>query len=69
MCDACAGNKRLMSKEVPHVIWGHVCDEGNILEVFVDRGYLRLCSQGDSNCLDHGERVKIQYCPCCGKEL
>ena len=69
MCDVCNGNKQLLKKNVPTVIWGQLCEEGDTLEVFIDRGYLRLCSEGDSGCLDHGEKVKVDYCPGCGKKL
>lgn len=36
--------------------------------VFIDRGYLRLVGE-DSNCLDHGEKIKINFCPVCGEWL
>lgn len=36
--------------------------------VFIDRGYLRLAGN-DSECLDHGEKVKINFCPLCGEWL
>jgi hypothetical protein len=36
--------------------------------VFVDRGYLRLCTK-DSDCLDHGEKIAISFCPMCGRNL
>jgi hypothetical protein len=32
-----------------------------------DRGYLRLVDVNDYSCLDHGENIKIKYCPFCGK--
>jgi len=37
--------------------------------VFIDRGYLRLVDVEDSQCLDHGEKVKINYCPICGRKI
>ena len=37
--------------------------------VLDDRGYLRLCSVDDMQCLDHGEKYKINFCPICGDKL
>jgi len=37
--------------------------------IIIDRGYLRLCDLNDYNCLDHSEKIKVNYCPMCGKEL
>ena len=37
--------------------------------VFIDRGYLRLAPIDDADCMDHGEKVKIKYCPFCGNTL
>ena len=37
--------------------------------LFIDRGYLRLIEMEDSGCLDHGLKIKIKFCPFCGKEL
>ena len=39
------------------------------LGVFIDRGYLRLTDIDEAQCLDHGEKIKINFCPFCGKEL
>lgn len=39
------------------------------LHLFVDRGYVRLADPEDCQCIDHGQRVKIKYCPFCGVEL
>ena len=36
--------------------------------VIIDRGYLRLCTT-DSDCLDHGEKIQISFCPICGRKL
>jgi hypothetical protein len=38
------------------------------LAIFIDRGYLRLVAKDDCNCLDHGEKVKLNYCPFCGEK-
>jgi len=37
--------------------------------VFIDRGWLRLVDLDDCGCMDHGERVKLGFCPFCGKEF
>jgi len=37
--------------------------------VHIDRGYLRLSQDGDNQCLDHGEKIKINFCPVCGEWL
>jgi hypothetical protein len=39
------------------------------LGLFIDRGYLRLADLEDCQCMDHEERVKINFCPFCGEEL
>lgn len=40
------------------------------LGVFIDtRGYLRLVDLDDCDCLDHGEKIKINFCPICGQKL
>lgn len=39
------------------------------LGLFIDRGYLRLVDLEDCNCLDSGEKIKINFCPFCGHEL
>ncbi len=36
--------------------------------VSIDQGYLRLNTNDDS-CLDHGEKIKINFCPMCGTKL
>jgi len=37
--------------------------------VHVDRAYLRLTRDGDDQCLDNGEKIKINFCPVCGEWL
>ena len=38
--------------------------------VFIDtRGYLRLADPLDCGCLDHGEKIKIDFCPFCGRKI
>lgn len=38
--------------------------------LFIDsRGYLRLVDADDCNCLDSGEKIKINFCPICGGDI
>ncbi len=37
--------------------------------VHIDRGYLRLSMDDDNQCLDHGEKIAINFCPVCGHWL
>lgn len=79
MCKICEEEKTLLSKEVINECsygWGlsdtKVAYKDLLrynLAVFVDRGYLRLCDIEESGCLDHGEKIKINFCPNCGKKL
>ena len=39
------------------------------LGVFIDRGYLRLADVDDCNCVDHGEKIAINFCPMCGEPI
>ena len=38
------------------------------ITVYIDRGYLRMTGD-DSACMDHGEKIKINFCPVCGEWL
>ena len=37
--------------------------------VFIDRGYLRFVDLEDCQCMDHGRKIKINFCPFCGDNL
>jgi len=39
------------------------------VDVFIDRGYLRMVDIDDCQCIDSGKKIKIKYCPFCGKEI
>ena len=79
-CEYCDNSKTLLSINViDDSIWGWREDERKVnfketrewIEeemVYIDRGYLRL-SNNDSDCIDHGARIKINYCPICGGKL
>jgi hypothetical protein len=68
MCDFCEINKFLLTKEVPDVVFEKYIDDLT-LAIIVDRGYLRLVNTDDYECIDHGEKIKINFCPMCGKKL
>ena len=78
-CEYCIKEKVLMKRDVinPAMIqWvggvkaSDVCDFEYELGVFIDsRGYLRLVDVNDRGCLDHGEKVKISFCPFCGQKF
>lgn len=68
MCDFCEANKFLLTKEVPDVVFGKYIDD-LILAIIVDRGYLRLVNTDDYECIDHGEKIKINFCPMCGMNI
>lgn len=68
MCEYCEKEKQLLVREVPHVMWGRYAYDIE-LQVIVDRGYLRLGLIDDMQCLDHGEKIKINYCPMCGEKF
>lgn len=82
MCEFCDDSKSLLIQDelISHQSWGWGNDEVKInlrdalelsysLHVMVDRGYLRLIDPEDGDCMDHGERVKINFCPMCGRNL
>lgn len=64
-CDYCNKEKQLLTKEIYDLV-NNALDE---LQVIVDRGYLRLGYTNDMQCIDHGEKTKINFCPHCGRKL
>ena len=78
MCDYCEKDKTLIEEEIissQSFGWcdksTKICYDDTIKErhgVFIDRGYLRLVDFDDCNCMDHGEKIKIKFCPMCSKE-
>jgi len=80
MCKYCEKDETLLQKDeiISNMSFGWGNDEVKInrsqcieysLSVFVDRGYLRLVDPEDCGCLDHGQKVLINYCPMCGDAL
>jgi len=70
MCDYCKDykNENLIKTEIREEIW-----TGEIYEVdygvFIDRGYLRFCELNDTNCLEGGDKIEINFCPICGNKI
>ena len=58
-------------------IWGnfHKWDEpiendmSLVFEMRCGSGYLRLGDRSEMQCIDHGEKIKINFCPMCGRKL
>jgi hypothetical protein len=81
ICDYCHGRKSIFTMEtISSSSWGWGDDETKIclkeaennmdrFEVFIDRGFLRLVEASDSECLDHGNKIAIAYCPMCGRKF
>ena len=44
-------------------------DNSVVMEIRCGSGYIRLGDRGDMNCLDHEEKIEINYCPMCGRKL
>lgn len=76
-CKYCLNRETLLEKDdvidSTHFRW---CSEISIdevlfdaISVFIDREHLRLVDPQDTQCLDHGEKIKINYCPMCGEKL
>ena len=53
------GNREYSSSEFHSV---------NII-VIIDRGYLRIVDEDETNDLHFGEKIKINYCPMCGEKI
>ena len=77
-CEFCENSATLMKKVVvnPNLLQWLGCPNQSAIDtakyrlcVFVDRGYLRMVDTDDSQCLDSGEKVKISFCPMCGRKL
>ncbi len=76
-CEVCSSDKYLMEKDfLDRYIIGWDLDmkasELNLstwVVMFDTRGYLRLASKDDHNCLDNGERYKTKHCFNCGRKL
>lgn len=82
MCKYCEDGafNTLIENEVEFLvanIWGkiHIWDEPDIqdmsvvMEIRNGAGYIRLGDRGEMNCIDHENKIQINFCPMCGKEL
>ena len=75
MCDFCEKRKPLLKKtgiiSDNIVIWGGEVDLSDTydMHLFIDRSFIRLADPTDCQCLDHGAKIKINFCPMCGREI
>ena len=81
MCKYCEEDKILLSKDfISPSSWGWGIDDclinlkkaENDMDnwgIFIDRGYLRLARTDDCQCIDSGEKIKINFCPVCGEKI
>ena len=78
MCEFCDASKVILKDEVVSPGLVAMCgktpankliDCSDWICVFIDRGYIRLSYLDDGDCLDHGEKIEISYCPFCGAHL
>ena len=74
MCKYCEENKinTLIEDNKPEIAWdtyAGVEDNSVVLETRNGIGYLRLGDREDMECLGHGEKIKINFCPMCGRKL
>lgn len=80
-CEYCEKDKVMLSQDyIALSCWGwggpdfkisavEAESDQDTYSLFIDRGYLRLVDRYDSQCLDHGAKIKINFCPICGKDL
>ncbi len=78
MCEYCENEKDLI-RETELISrqswgWGDVeCSLDGVIEyelsLFIDRGYLRLVDPDDCQCIEGGQKIKVNYCPMCGDKI
>jgi len=69
MCDC---DKVLIEEEfdvIKDYFGNKVEDTKEICVMYDNRGYIRLGDPSDMNCLDHGEKFKVNFCPICGEKV
>jgi len=76
MCEFCKKENHLINFDIETTsfAWGECSiDEGNTtdvtLGVFIDRGFLRLVDITDDDCIESGQKIKINFCPICGDKI
>lgn len=47
----------------------YVDDNSVVIDVREAGAYLRLGNREDIQCLDHEEKIKISFCPMCGRKF
>ena len=81
MCEYCEEDEKILIKnyEICRSSWGWGCIDQKInlkeaeegrekYGIFIDRGYLRYALLEDCGCLDHGKKIKINFCPMRGEK-
>jgi hypothetical protein len=77
MCEYCENRKIIFEEEfIDDTIFIMIndfvkiddCSYDNYI-VFIDRCFLRLAIKEDCSCMDHGAKIKINFCPFCGSRL
>ena len=78
MCSFCENGEIMLSDNfINPSSWGWGGDykitEGEATKqnvgVFIDRGYLRLVDLEDCQCIEGGEKARINFCPVCGEKI
>lgn len=82
MCEYCESNKTMMVRDEINKAnfgWGYddqikltlreAEEDPNKLGVFIDRGHLRMVELHDCNCMEAGQKLKINFCPMCGDKI
>lgn len=77
-CEVCEDGKILFERKRPNN-WVMDSEPGSLpFElgvigyteiIFLDRGYLRIADKDDCGCMDHGDKIKANFCLECGKDL
>ena len=68
MCDYCEKKKQLIKKNVATEAFDTFTGYEE-MQIIIDRGYLRSGFTDDMQCMDHGEKIKINFCPICERDL
>ena len=68
-CKYCENEMPMMFKNIAWTGFGGEIQGYDEWQVFIDRGCLRLAAPEDCQCMDHGEKIKINYCPMCGVKI
>jgi hypothetical protein len=68
MCEYCQEDKQLIKTDVATAAFETFTGYEE-MQIIIDRGYLRFGFTDDMQCMDHGEKIKINFCPMCGESL